>query len=219
MTDKRESTRKLWLLLPLFIFSGSIIGCSEDATIAPQNGTSSTDTITVDEVRFLDTLQRDTFNWFWESTNTQNGLTPDRFPNSPFSSIAATGFTLSSYIVGAENGYISRGQAADRTLTTLQFFWNAPMGPSASGVSGYKGFYYHFLYMDTGLRYQDVELSTIDTALLFAGMLSSQEYFDRSNTTETRIRALADSIYTRADWTWFYSEDHKPLLSYGISTR
>ncbi|MDR8389804.1 hypothetical protein NC796_01560 [Aliifodinibius sp. S!AR15-10] len=205
---------RAWLILQLFAFF-SIIGCGDDATVAPPTGTVPSDSITVEERRFLDTLQRDTFDWFWETTNPQNGLTPDRAPNPPFSSIAATGFALSSYIVGSENGYITRSHAAEHTLTTLEFFWDAPMGPQPSGVSGYKGFYYHFLKMDTGHRFQNVELSTIDSALLFAGMLSSQEYFDKKNPTETRIRALADSIYSRAEWTWFYSKDHEPLLSMG----
>lgn len=209
---------ELWLLLVVFVLTTGFSGCGDDQTIAPNNGKPPADTtekITEEEQQFLDTLEQDTFNWFWETTNAKNGLTPDRYPNPPFSSIAATGFSLSSYIVGSEKGYVSRDQAAERTLNTLEFFWNAPMGPQSSGVTGYKGFYYHFLYMSTGTRFQNTELSTIDTALLLAGVLSAQSYYDADNPTENRIRALADSIYRRTDWTWFYSRDHKPLLSMG----
>src|SRR5512142_1187260 len=122
---------------------------------------------------FLDTVQVLTFRWFWDVTSPTTGLTPDRWPSRTFSSIAAIGFGRSSYIVGAEHGWVSRDDAATRTLTTLRYLWQLPQGPGATGVAGYHGFFYHFLDLDTGLRYQTVELSTIDTGLLLMGVLSS----------------------------------------------
>lgn len=151
---------------------------------------------------FLDTLHTRTFDFFWETTNPENGLTPDRWPDPPFASIAAVGFALTAYPVGVEHGYVSRQEAAARTLATLRFFWEAPMGEEASGQTGYRGFFYHFLDMQSGERYQDTELSTIDTALLMAGVLTSQQYFDRDTARETEIRALADSLYQRVEWDW-----------------
>src|SRR5436853_5676060 len=151
---------------------------------------------------FLDTLEERTFHYFWDLTNTTNGLTPDRSPTPSFSSIAAVGFALTAYPIGAERGYITRAQAAARTLTTLQFFWTATQDSSASGATGYHGFFYHFLDMSTGKRYQTVELSTIDTALLLAGVLTCQSYFDGTDPVETEIRHLADSVYRRTDWPW-----------------
>src|SRR6266576_5910355 len=119
---------------------------------------------------FLDTVETRTFHYFWDLTNTTNGLTPDRSPTQSFSSIAAVGFALTAYPIGAERGYITRAQTAARTLTTLQFFWTATQDSSASGATGYHGFFYHFLDINTGKRFQQVELSTIDTALLLAGV-------------------------------------------------
>jgi hypothetical protein len=153
-------------------------------------------------VAFLDTLERRTFDFFWETTNPANGLTPDRWPTPSFSSVAAVGFALTAYPVGVQRGYITRADAAERTLATLRFFWRAPQGESATGVTGHHGFFYHFLDMQTGQRYQTVELSTIDTALLLAGALFAQSWFDRDDAAETEIRALADSIYRRVEWPW-----------------
>ncbi|WP_425276965.1 glucoamylase family protein [Spirosoma oryzicola] len=168
------------------------------------------------DVQFLDSLQRDTFRYFWETSNADNGLVPDRAPSNSFASIAAVGFGLTSYLVGVERGYITRAQAAERTLKTLRFFANAPQSEKASGIAGYKGFFYHFLDMKTGERFKQVELSTIDTALLLGGILSAQSYFDQNNATETEIRQLADTIYGRADWTWFQNHNGaKPLVSMG----
>lgn len=154
------------------------------------------------EDAFLDTLSRRTFDWFWETSNPANGLVPDRWPTRSFSSVAAVGFGLTAYPIAVERGWITRDQAAERALTTLRFFWEAPQGPGTTGVTGYKGFFYHFLDMNTGLRFQQVELSTIDTALLLGGVLACREYFAGDTPRDSTIRALADSIYFRVDWQW-----------------
>ena len=170
-------------------------------------------TLTKADNTFLDSLQRDTFRYFWDTANPENGLVPDRAPTPSFASIAAVGFGLTSYLVGIERGYITREQAADRTLKTLRFFAQSPQSDKATGVTGYKGFFYHFLDMKTGERFKQVELSTIDTALLLSGILSSQTYFDKNTPVETEIRQLAEQIYSRVDWTWI--QNHKPFVSMG----
>jgi hypothetical protein len=151
----------------------------------------------------LDTIQHASFNYFWLEANPSNGLIRDRsIPSSP-ASIAAVGFGLSSICVGIDHGWVTREAGRDRVLTTLQTFWTMPQGSGTSGTIGYKGLFYHFLDMNTALRFvtwTNVELSTIDTALLFAGILDCKQYFTGSDTSETQIRALADSIYDRADW-------------------
>ncbi|MDX1545479.1 MAG: glucoamylase family protein [Rhodothermales bacterium] len=156
-----------------------------------------------DAAVFLDTLQVRTFRWFWETTNPETGLVHDRWPTRHFSSIAAIGFGLTAYGIGAERGYVTREEAAERTLTTLRFLWERPQGPQQVGVAGYKGFFYHFLEYGSGLRYRDVELSTIDTALLMGGVLFAREYFDGDDGPEIAIRAYADSLYQRVEWDWF----------------
>src|SRR5688572_11569576 len=152
--------------------------------------------------QFLDSLSRDTFEFFWELAEPSNGNVPDRWPTPSFSSIAATGFGLTSYLVGVEKGYITREQAAERVATTLRFFLNAPKGDAPSGVTGNHGFFYHFIDMKTGLRFQTVELSTIDTGLLMAGILSCHAYFDGTNETESFIRSSSDSLYRAVEWDW-----------------
>ena len=162
---------------------------------------------------FLDTLEARTFHYFWDLTNTTNGLVPDRSPTPSFSSIAAVGFGLTAYPIGVERGYITRDQARQLVVTTLRFFWTARQD-STTAATGYHGFFYHFLDMNSGARYQQVELSTIDTALLLGGVLFCQSYFtDPTDTTEAQIRQLADSIYRRVDWQWF--SPRPPVVSLG----
>jgi hypothetical protein len=164
-------------------------------------------------VALLDRIERDTFQWFWDTTNPANGLVPDRWPTESFSSIAAVGFGLTAYGIGAERGWVTREAAAERVLTTLRFFLDAPMGPQPSGVAGHRGFYYHFLDMESGARFEQVELSSIDTTLLLAGALFCQSYFDRDDATEQAIRGAAEELYRRAEWTFFLARP--PLMSMG----
>ncbi|MDO0841943.1 hypothetical protein EIQ06_20520 [Xanthomonas campestris pv. campestris] len=159
-------------------------------------------------------IERRTFQFFWDTTNELNGLSPDRFPSRPFASIASVGFALTAYPIGIENGWVSRNQAIDRTLTTLKFFRDAPMGPQRTGKAGYKGFYYHFLDMQQGKRYDSwVELSSVDTALLMMGVLFTQSYYDGDDPREKEIRQIADTLYKRVDWRWL--QQRAPLISMG----
>ena len=163
--------------------------------------------------RLLDSVERRTFDFFWETANPKNGLVPDRFPTPSFSSIAAVGFALTAYPIGVERGYVTREAARERTLTTLQFFAGAPRGRGSDAVTGNLGFFYHFLDMETGLRYQSIELSTIDTTLLLSGALFCASYFDHDDPSEAAIRNLADRLYREADWNAM--QPRPPLVSHG----
>ena len=147
-------------------------------------------------------LQQRTFQWFWDVTNAENGLVPDRWPTPSFASIAAVGFALTCWPVGVERGWINRAQARERTLTTVRFFHDLPQGPDPTGMGGYRGFFYHFLDMETGHRFGTTELSTVDTALLMGGMLFAARYFDGRNGDEREIRRLVQAIYDRIEWPW-----------------
>src|SRR5687767_12267130 len=94
----------------------------------------------VSEGALLDDVQRRTFHFFWDLADPDTKLIPDRAPTPSFSSIAAVGFGLTAYGIGAHRGYVTREQAAERTLATLQSMLAMKEGPEASGVAGYKGF-------------------------------------------------------------------------------
>src|SRR5262249_35834907 len=100
------------------------------------------------------------------------------------------------------HGWVTRDEGKSRVLTALQTLWNGPQGTATFGTMGYQGLFYHFLDMNTGFRTWGSELSTIDTALLFAGILDCKQYFTGSDAAEVEIRSLADQIYGRADWAF-----------------
>ena len=149
----------------------------------------------------LDLLRRETFDYFRNEVSPQNGLTADKTqPGSP-ASIAAVGMALSVYTVAAERQLLTRTEAVARTLTVLRFFQSSHQGPEPD-ATGYKGFYFHFLDMQTGRRAWQCELSTIDTAIFMAGVLTAANYFVQKNKEESEIRELAEFLYGRVDWQW-----------------
>ena len=150
---------------------------------------------------FLDALQRETFDYFVHEANPVNGLIADKTEAGSPASIAAVGFALSAYPVGVERGFMRRADAITLTLATLRFF-HASVQSADVDATGYKGFYYHFLDMVSGKRVWTCELSTIDSALLLAGMLTASEYFAGEGADEREIHELADALYRRADWNW-----------------
>jgi hypothetical protein len=160
----------------------------------------------------LDDLQRTTFDYFVHEFNPANGLTADKTQTGTRASIAAVGLALTAYPVGVERSLISRAEPVERTLTTLRFFRDSPQGTDPQ-ATGYKGFYYHFLDMQTGKRVGDCELSIVDSGLLLAGMLSAAAYFQNDCGDEHEIRTLADELYRRTDWRW--AQDGGPTLTHG----
>ncbi|WP_246678030.1 MULTISPECIES: glucoamylase family protein [unclassified Mesorhizobium] len=160
----------------------------------------------------LATLQSRTFDYFLYEANEANGLVADRTRKGSPASIAAVGLALTSYPVGVVRGFMTRKQACARTLTTLRFFHNSTQSTEPD-ATGYKGFYYHFLDMQTGRRAWQCELSTIDTALLIAGILTAGAYFREDSEEEKELRTLSEALYERVDWDW--ARNGGPTITHG----
>src|SRR5581483_1694677 len=165
-----------------------------------------------DDDQFLEYVQEVNFDYSWYLANPLNGLVPDRSATGSACSIAAVGFGLSAIAIGVDHGWISRTQGVTRVLATLNTFLQGPQGPAASGVIGYHGWFYHFLDMNTAVR-ASAELSSIDTALLLAGILDSKQFFNGPGSDEAAIRTAADAIFDRVDWNWMAQGTN--LLSMG----
>ena len=133
-----------------------------------------------DQDLLWDTIEQDAFGYFAHETNPSNGLVVDRTDSGSPASISGVGYALSAYPVSVERGWRTRLEARALALATLRFLREIPQGPGPE-TAGYQGFYYHFLDMQTGRRALHSELSTIDSAILFAGMLTARQYFDRDH--------------------------------------
>ncbi|HLW11309.1 MAG TPA: hypothetical protein VKU81_01300, partial [Casimicrobiaceae bacterium] len=156
--------------------------------------------IDADEV-LLDSIERAAFGYFRQAVNPANGLVADTTREHWPCSIAVVGFALSLYPAGVERGWLSRDEAVELCLAALRFFRNSDQSGTPDST-GYKGFYYHFLDMQSGIRVWRSELSMIDTAFLIAGALTARMYFDADTAQEAELREIADHLYRRIDWRW-----------------
>ncbi len=158
------------------------------------------------EEAMLDSIQEKTFQFFLYEHHPEWGIVKDRTAAWAPASIASTGFALPSFAVGVERNWITRDDAARITLNTLDFFVNSVQSADTA-VTGYKGFYYHFLRMSTGTREWRCELSTVDTGLLMMGIIFARNYYNLNSDIERRIRSQADIILSRIEWDFMMMPD------------
>jgi hypothetical protein len=181
------------------------------AFVVQRSVPSAIERFTPDDEKFLEDLEYKSFEYFWQQADPRTGLVPDRARmdgsaldsnHQGVASIAATGFGLTALCIGADRNWLSPGEARERTRNTLRFFANEAVHE--------HGWFYHWLDAKTGVRRWKSEVSSIDTALLLAGVLTVRQYF----ADDREITQLATTIYRRVDFRWMLN-GHPRLLSHG----
>lgn len=152
----------------------------------------------------LDDLSKRAVRFFWEQTEPTTGLTRDRGPNKPggkenngnICSIASTGYALASYPIGINRGWLKRDETLKRARLTLNTV--------LTKLEGHKGWYFHFIDWKTGKREWNCELSSIDSGLLFTGMVMAER-----GLKDPEFSRLTQQVLDRIDWKFFLTEDGK----------
>ncbi len=214
-TVERLQLRGLCLpLLSLFLISSLELRQALPATVhqtTTVQATASSRRLSPQDDAFLEDLERRSFRYFWDEGDPQTGLVPDRArtDGSPLdenhrnvASIAATGFGLTALCIAAERRWIDPDQARERVRNTLHFFANKAFQE--------HGWFYHWLDTKTGQRRWNSEVSSIDTALLLAGILTTRKCYRN----DEEVVRLATEIFNRVDFRWMLNGDLL-LLSHG----
>jgi len=157
--------------------------------------------------RLLDEIERAGFQFFAEQTHPRTGLVRDRAradgsASEGKASIAASGFAFSAWVIAVERGWVGRPEAVERVRTMLSFLVNE--------AQRHNGFFYHFMEMDTGKRAWKCELSSMDSALVFAGAIVAREYF----IADPEITALVNRMLGDVDWNWFLNDGQLVALGW-----
>lgn len=162
-------------------------------------------TFTDTDAALLDEVQRGCFNYFWLAVDPVTGMVRDR-TSADFISVAGVGYQLAAIVVGESRGWITQGQAHERTLRIVKALHANPDNRSG-------GIFYHFLAPETagpsGGAYEQVA-STIDSAILFAGLLTASAHFGGD------IAALADELVAEANWPAFVEKNHERPYEQGF---
>jgi hypothetical protein len=188
-------------------------GCAsrDSPAVAQAPARDQRSTLTAADGALLEDLSKRSFMFFWEQADPGTGIVRDRSrtDGSPVptnardvGSIASVGFGLSGLCIAAERGWVPRQAAVDRARTTLRFF--------AGKMENQRGWFFHFVNLRTGAREWSSELSSIDSALLLAGVLTVRQCF----ADDGEVRQLGEAIYRRVDFNWMLAGDPH-LLSHG----
>lgn len=191
---------KILIMLGLMLLPALAAGAQEahgmngepQAAAAPEATPEQGDRMT--DEQFLEEWQKRCFAFLWEQADPETGLVADRAPadgskKSKIASIASVGFALTGICIADERGWVSDEEAYERVLTTLRFLYEK--------MPHERGFFYHFVDIHTGERVWECELSSVDTALLMAGVLTAGQYY-----AGTEIEELATKLYQRVEWSW-----------------
>jgi hypothetical protein len=152
----------------------------------------------------VDDYQRAAYSYFARHADAHTGLVADTSASDSDASIAGSGMALTSHVVACHRGWVDRDAAALNVLHAIRFL---------SAIESTRGFFFHFLDRRTGERAGRCEVSTMDSALLFAGCLAAAEFFDRDCPVERELREKALGLYLRADWQW--ASPRSPAISHG----
>jgi hypothetical protein len=148
---------------------------------------------------FLEDLSHRAFLFFWEQSDPHTGLVLDRARadgtvitgrNLEVASTALTGFALTAMCIASDRRWMDPNQIRERVRATIRHF--------AYDQEHAHGWYYHFVNRKSGDRVWNSELSTMDTALLLAGVLTAQQYYQG----DAEIVDLAAGLYERVDFPW-----------------
>jgi hypothetical protein len=203
-----SAVRRQLAVLFLLLACASVISWPHGSTA---HRTQASQRLSREDKLFLEDLEQRSFRYFWDEADPDTGLVPDRarMDGSPLdeshrhvASIAATGFGLTGLCIAAENGWVDRTSARERARNTLRYFSNRAFQE--------HGWFYHWLDTKTGERRWKSEISSIDTALLLAGVLTTRQYYRE----DAEIVRLATKIYERVDFRWMLNGDPL-LLSHG----
>lgn len=185
----------------------SLVAAPAHAQVAPESITpaaiTSPDEKPMDDRAFLDQWQQRCFQYFWDQADPNTGMIADRAPadgsrlihadEDAVGSVAAVGFGLTAICIAEERGWVEHDAAYERVLTTLKFLLN--------DAENEQGFFYHFVDMGTGQRAWNCEVSSVDTALLMAGVLTARQYY-----VGTEVETIAKAIYDRVNWPWMMGD-------------
>ncbi|HTN97122.1 MAG TPA: beta-glucosidase, partial [Nordella sp.] len=142
----------------------------------------------------LETVQRQTFRYFWEGGHPVSFMALDRRYRSDREddkvTTGGTGFAVMAFIVAVERRWVTREEVIERLACMLDILERGTC---------YHGVLPHFMDGRTGATVpfwrKDDGADLVETSLLFQGLLCARQYFNRDTPQERRLRG-------RITWLW-----------------
>ena len=155
--------------------------------------------------QLLDTIQRRTFQYFWDGAEPVSGMARERFhvdniyPENDKNTIAtgASGFGAMAILVGMEHHFITRKQGTERFEKIVSFLEKADR---------FHGAYAHWMLPDEKAKAfgkTDNGGDLVETSFLMQGLLCVRQYYLNGSPEEKKLAARIDKIWKGVDYNWY----------------
>jgi hypothetical protein len=146
----------------------------------------------------MDTVQRATFNYFWDGAEPNSGMALERTSSPSTVTIGGSGFGLAAFPVAVERGWITRDQSTRRLQKILSFLEKIPTYHGA-----FSHWYNGAIAKTKPFSKYDDGGDLVETAFLMEGLLIDRQYFDKNTKAEENIRKRITDLWKAVDWTWY----------------
>ena len=194
------------IYIPLLLLLFSVGACGTKKS----GGTSGTLT---DEA-LLDTVQRRTFNYFWDGAEPNSGLARERihmdgvYPENDRNVVTSggSGFGIMAVLAGIDRGYVTREEGLARMERIVSFLETADR---------FHGAYPHWWYGDTGrvkpFGQKDNGGDLVETAFVMQALLAVHQYYAGGSPQEKALAARIDKLWREVDWNFYRQGDQNVL--------
>jgi len=180
------------------LLSGCFVGCKD-------NSNKNKPEINLSDEELLDSVQRQTFQYFWDGAEPVSGMARERYhvdgkyPDNDKNVVTSggSGFGLMAIISAIERGYITREQGLLRFTKILDWLEKADR---------FHGVFPHWWNGETGkvkpFGREDNGGDLVETSFLFQGLLCVHQYYKDGNTAEKAVAARIDKLWKEVEFDW-----------------
>ena len=156
--------------------------------------------------QFLDTVQYQTFQYFWEGAEPNSGMACERIHPDGFYpqndahvvTLGGSGFGVMAILAGVERGFITRKEAFHRLYKIVDFLAEADR---------FHGAWPHWLNGKTGkvapFSKKDNGGDLVETAFMIQGLLAVSEYFKDGSDAEKQLVKTIEQLWHEVEWDWY----------------
>ncbi len=156
--------------------------------------------------QMLDTLQHQTFEYFWSGAEPNSGMARERihldgmYPQNDkhIVTLGGSGFGVMAILVGVKRGFINRQEALIRYRRIVDFLM---------GADRFHGAWPHWLDGETGkvkpFSKMDDGGDLVETAFMIQGLLTVAEYYKGGNTDEQKLVNDITRLWHEVEWDWY----------------
>ncbi|WP_276503859.1 glucoamylase family protein [Terrimonas pollutisoli] len=159
------------------------------------------------ESALLDSIQKRTFNYFWELAHPVSGMIRERNTDANTYTSGGTGFGIMAIVTAIHRNFITRAEGLTRLKTMVSFLKNT--------AETFHGAYPHWLNGETGkvipFSANDNGADLVETSYLVQGLLTARQFFDGVAADEATLRDDINTIVNKVEWDWFRKNNENTL--------